>query len=392
MALVPKLPRYALHVLDTSGNIVQVIHAIQSANYRLAENEVGDFKITVPFGDGTLPDLLRPPNRIEFWRDGVFSFGGIIRRRQINQEGREPFYTCSGPSYMVWLADNREHGATGTADVVYTTGHLDDVMKAVVRSQVLDTATEFVCAADSGLSTVSDTYTAVGEETCLETLQGIATRAKDTTFDIIRDTDGLLRFRTWTPSRGPDKSLGQPNAVLFDMIGGNLKSAEWVQDGNKIANALRGGGGSGNKAARYMYPVSGALTDSQSILDWGRIEGFIDAGNDATSAVDKKVVDELAKQSQPEESVSFSIAEFGRYSLGVDFDFGTRVTVMWGDILQFTDVIRGMNVTFESGNNVAQIDINVGDTLTGDAQTRSSIVLGRYLRKLRTDIGVVARR
>lgn len=385
------LPKYSIHIYNKANTLLHVLRLVRSAKYRLAENEVGDFEVSVPWGDGTIPTLLVPPNRVEFWRDSLFSFGGVIRRQQINQEGKTPFYTVSGPQYMQWLADARENSSTGTADIVYASDNLDDVMKAVVRNQVLDTITDFACVADNGLSSVVDTYTATGYETCLETLQGIATRAKDTTFDIVRDTDDVLRFHTYTPSRGPDKSKGQPNAVLFDMRGGNLISAEWIRDGNKVVNALRGGG-AGNKAARYIYPATNMLTDAQSILDWGRIEGFIDAGNDNTAAVDKKVVDELAKQSQPEESVSFSISSFGRYVLGRDFDFGTKVTVIWNNVMEFSDTIRGLNVTLDEGSNVAKVDINVGDTLTGDEQTRSSILLGRYLRQLRRDIGIVVRR
>lgn len=388
------IPRYDIHIYSPADILLRVMRSVRSAKYRIAENEVGDFEVSVPWGNGQLPSLLVPPNRVEFWRDGIFSFGGVIRRQQINQEGRHPFYTVSGPQYMAWLADNRVTSATGTGDVVFSSDNLDDVMKAVVRAHVLDTTTNFVCATDSGLSTIVDSYTASGYESCLEALQNIATRAKDTSFDIVRDTDKALRFRTYTPSRGPDKSKGNAahiKPVLFDMVGGNLQSAEWIRDGNKVVNAVRGGG-AGNKAARYVYPASAYLTDAQSILDWGRIEGFIDAGTETTAAVDKKTADELLKQAQPEESASFTISEFGRYTLGIDFDFGTKVTVVWGNILEFTDVIRGIQVTMAEGNNVAQVDINVGDTLTGDSATRASILLGRYLRMVRQNISTVVRR
>jgi hypothetical protein len=367
---------------------------VQNARYRQAENEVGDFDITVPYGDGVVANILVPPNRLEIYRDGMFVFGGIIRRQSLTQDGREPFYTVSGPSYLAWLADARVTSVTGTGDVTSPSDNLDDAMKWFVRNHVLDTSTDFVCAADSGLSAVVDVYAATGYSSVLETLQDIATRAGDTLFDIVRDTDKRLRFRTYTPSRGPDKSKGTVSPILFDMTGGNIDKAEWIRDGNKVINAVRGGG-PGDKASRYIYPASGYLQDSASILEWGRIEGFNDIGNELTGATDKKTIDDLKTSAEAEESVSFTVSEFGRYSLGDpavarNFDYETKVTVVWGNILEFTDTIRGIEVRFTEGSNVTSVDINVGDTLTGDNATKSSILLGRYLRTLRQSIQVPA--
>jgi hypothetical protein len=389
---MPQQPKYTVHVYAPDNTFLRVLDFVQSARYRCAENEVGDFDVTVPYGNGHLPSLLVPPNRVEFYRDADYVFGGIILRQEINQEGRQPFYTCSGPSYMVWLSDAEVTSTTGTGDVTSPSDNLDDVMKWFVRNHVLDTNTNFVCAADSGLSAVTDTYASTGYSSVLEALQNIATRAGDTLFDIIRDTDKVLRFRTWTPSRGPDKSIGASSPVLFDMTGGNIQKANWIRDGNKVVNAVRGGG-PGDKAARYIYPAAGYLLDSASILDWGRKEGFYDAGSETTGNTDKKTQDSLKKTAVPEESVSFTVSEFGRYTLGNpsiarNFDYETKVTVTWGNILTFTDVIRGIEVKLDEGSNVASVDINVGDTLTGDSDTRSSIILGRYLRDLSKSLNI----
>lgn len=382
--------RYTIRVYSPTNVLLHVISPIRSARYRLGENEVGDFEVVVPWGDGTIPLLLAPPNQVEFHMGEQFAFGGIIRRQSAHQDGRVLFYTVGGPSYLQWVADARVATATGTADVPFTSDNLDDTIKRIVRDYVLPTNSKFVVAADAGLSAVTEAYTATGYETALETVQAVAAKAKDTTFDIIRDTDKLLRFRTWTPSRGADRSKGTASPVLFDMLGGNITDAEWTRDGNKIVNAIRGGG-PGDKAARYIYPASGYLTNAQSILDWGRIEGFFDAGSETTANTDKKTVEELDKLAVPEESVNFKVTPVGRYTFGVDFDFGTKVTVLWPPLLEFTDTIRGLEVRIEEGTGVAQVDINVGDTLTGDTQTRASIELGRYLKQLRAGISVQAR-
>lgn len=383
---------YDIYVYDPSDVKLRVLSLgqVASAKFRLAENEVGDFEVTVPWKTNDIPLLLSPPNRIEFWRDGMYVFGGIVRRRGAKQDGKIPFYTCSGPSYMQWLADARMRSATGTADIAFSSDHLDDTMKLAVTNHVLDSVNYFLCASDSSLSTISEAYTATGYVTVLEALQSMAERATDTSFDIVRDDDGHLRFRTYTPGRGPDKSQGTASPVLFDLNGGNLLNAEWYQDGNKVVNALWGGG-PGSKAARYIYPSTAALTDSQSILDWGRIEGFIDSGSDGTAATDKKVIEELSKQSKPEESVNFDISQFGRYKLGVDFDFGTKVTVMWPPVLTFSDRIMGMEVTLDSGQGVANVNINVGDTITGDSAKRAALEWGRFMREMRRTLSVQVR-
>jgi hypothetical protein len=385
-------PHYSTRVYDQFGVLLRVLSRVQSARYKLAENEVGDFDVTVPWDESALPVLLSPPNRVEFWRDSTYVFGGIIRRQNVTQEGNTPFYTCGGPSYMQFLADARVRPSTGTGDVVFAADNLDDTMKAIVRTHVLDNNTQFSVPSDSSLSIVSEAYTATGYATVLETLQGIATRAGDTTFDIVRDDDGALRFRTWTPSRGPDKSLGPqtPKPVVFDLRSGGLLNAEWTRDGSQVVNALWGGG-PGDKAARYIWPATEALTNSDSINDWGRIEGFLDSGNESTADVQKKVIEELAKQSAAQESVTFKIAGLGQYTLGVDFDFGTKVTVLWPPILTFSDTIQGIEVRLDGNSGVAQVDINVGDTITGDAQTRASIALGRFMRTLRRNISIQTR-
>jgi len=384
--------QYAIHIFSDTGVRLRILSPkIRDARYRMAENETGDWEVSVPYADGTIPELLSPPNTVEFWRDGAYQFGGPVRRQRVYQDGKVPFYTASGPGYLQWLADCRMRPATGTGDIVYAADNLDDIMKRVVREQALDFNSKFAVAADSGSSAVNEAYTATGYENILETLQNIAERAKDTTFDIVRDLDGALRFRTFTPSRGPDRSKGHPSPVLFDLAGGNLIDAEWVRDGNQVVNALWGGG-PGDKASRYVFPANAnGLTNSSSILDWGRIEGFFDAGNETTLATDKKTQEELDKQSVAEESVAFKVSPYGRYTLGTHFDFGTKVTVVWGHILEFSDVIRGLEVRLDSGSGVANIDINVGDTLTGDAQTRASIILGKFLRRLRASIGVQTR-
>jgi hypothetical protein len=86
------LPRYDIRVYDPLGVLLRVLSRVQSARYKLAENEVGDFDVSVPWGDGQIPELLSPPNRVEFWRDGVFAFGGVIRKQGATQDGRTPFY------------------------------------------------------------------------------------------------------------------------------------------------------------------------------------------------------------------------------------------------------------------------------------------------------------
>jgi hypothetical protein len=387
---MPVQDKYQIYVYDPTGVLLYVLSQVRSARYRLGECEVGDFEITIPWGDGKVPGHLSPPNQVEFYRGTTPVFGGVIRRQSAAQSGKTLFYTVSGPSYMQWLADAKVTSVTGTGDVTFASDNLDDTIKLAVTNYVIPNNSKFVVAAASGLSAKVEAYTATGYENVLEVIQAIAKRAEDTTFDIIRDTDKQLRFRTWTPSRGPDRSKGTSSPVLFDLRGGNITDAEWVRDGNKVVNALRGGG-PGTKAARYIYPAVGYLTNSQSILDWGRIEGFFDAGSETTANTDKKTIEELDKQSVPEESVSFKVAPAGRYVLGEDFDFGTKVTVVWPPLLEFTDTIRGIEVTLSEATGLAQVDINVGDTITGSENTRASIEFGRFLRSMRRSISVQTR-
>jgi hypothetical protein len=397
---MPIVPRYSIRLYDPAapGVLFRTVRLLASARYRNARNDAGDFDVAMRWVDDTaeIVEAVRAKWLIEFWLDDqTFLFGGQVRRREISSSrdtGTVAIF--SGPSYLGWLANYRMLPATGSAPVTIAADHADDMAKSAVRSNVTTTGdASRNCpwfASENNLSAVATaaSYSAPAFDTVLETVQAIGKRADKAgtpfVFDIIRDTDNALRFKTWAPIRGIDRSLGTNNPVQLDLRSGNVQSLSYVEDGADVENAVWALG-SGELAARYRV----FSTDEPSITTWGRIEGSVEVSGQAAADVDKKLTEELSDKAPGALTFSAKAAGIGRYVFGRDFNYGDRVTA--ADLshgIGVSDEITAVEVRLGQGAQpVVDLTVGLERAVPGNPRLR----LAKLLRTLRYDIGAMAR-
>jgi hypothetical protein len=397
------VPRYTIRLYHPAqpGYIWGIVPIARSARYRMARNDVGDFEVVLPWIDATerLVTQIRSTWLIEFWLDDrTFVFGGQVRRRQISSAAESGLTTVtySGPSYLGWLASYRMLPATGSAPVVVSAGHPDDMVKQAVRDHVVTPADPtraipwMTVATNASAVATAASYSATAFDTVLETAQAIATRADKAgtpfCFDVVRDSDMVLRFKTWAPIRGTDRSLGVSAApVLLDLRSGNVQALDYVEDGSDVENAVWALG-TGDLAARYRSFAS----DTASIATWGRIEGSVEVSGQAAAEVDKKRDETLQEKAPGALTFTAKAAGLGRYTFGRDFDFGDKVTA--ADELHgigVSDEVTAAQVTIAEDRPAPTVDLTIGRDQSGSGT--QALRLANLLRSLRRQIGLVAR-
>lgn len=403
-------PEYTVRLYDPTGaTLTEIVSLYSEARYHAVRNDVGDFELTVPWRGSAAWNRLRKTCLVEFWRNDVFVFGGMITRRSI-AVGPPAMVTVFGRSYLRWLAVRRIRSETGSGPVSSPSDALDDVVKWLVRRDVTNydatdptrAVANVATEADLGACPTVDSYAATGFETVLEACQSVAERAPGgLEFDIVRDaTSRGLVFRTWVPRRGRDRGLGTASPVLLDVDATNVTGGEYVDDGDAVEN-FDYGLGLGEGASRYRITDF----DAASMLENGRVEAVVDAGGEASAEVIKRVREHLVEKAPAATGLSFSVAAEGQYTFGTDFDLGDRVSARWELVavdeitdnedvmdLELTETIGEVTVSL-GGGQAAEVQITLGQGgLRTDQPESLGRALGRMFRQQSYAISRVARR
>lgn len=414
--------RHQINIRDPDSTLRAVVGAYRSAKYTRLQHDVGDFEVVFPLEDTDVVDWAIPNKHVEFVFRNAVRFGGIIQKRRFYKEDKVTWVTISGPSWIGLLNRRIVNVPGGQAYDSYASQHPDDLIKNLVRNHMTSAAIggaaraepNFVVQANS--TSKSQTVHFNGRyEYLLEAIQAVVNGVSGNqnllvgpaytppgsdasadfntmTFEIERNASGILEFRTWptapgaSPIYGQDRSQGTSNAVVFDVNSGTgIANVEYIEDGTPVKNVTYGGG-AGDGAAR-MVRVG---FDSQSVLDWGRIEDWLDSsGSGTTDFLDLEILKHLSENSRGVRSLTFKIGSGGRYQYGTHFNFGDRVSAIWSDLgLGITDVIRGITVTLAEGH-IADIELSIGAANLNRLQPGKAFAL--YLRALKRFTSVGAR-
>lgn len=401
----------ALHFINIrtpNGVFLTQVGVYKSAKYTLLVNDVGDFNLEFPIDEDDSLLYATVGNHIEFVTlvgdVQTISFGGVIQRRQILMDSPISYVTVSGPSWIGYL-QRRIVNTNGSAFDSYVSVHADDLLKRVFKNHCGVNAAaprqlpSFECAAESSVYATLTNYNG-RYELVLEALQAICQGVSksptlvgdpyelnqlDLFFDVIRISNGNLQFKTFSPQLGDDHSSGGSVPIVFDSNSGNVSSIEYIEDASGVKNYIIGGG-TGDGAARLIREGF----DSQSILDWGRIEAFLDSSSDATSPVlDLSILKKLAESGRGIKSLTFKINNAGLYQYGVDYKFGDKVTAVYADAgVILTDTIMGCTVNFEAGQ---LLDVELSISAPNITRLLPGKALANYIAALRRNIGVQAR-
>lgn len=388
-------------IRSPNGVLLAPVGTYRAASYTLLVNDVGDFSLEFPIDYDTVLAAAINGNHIEFRSNSVVVFGGYIQHREIKQAGPITYMIVSGPSWLGKL-NTRIVNTGGSAFDSYVSVNADDLLKRLFKNHCGSSAPGarqlpyFECATETSSYATLTNYNG-RYETVLEAMQAVCKGVSqsptlvgnpyelnqlDLFFDIIRNpATGNLLFRVLTPYFGTNHIQGSSAPVVMDSSSGNISEIDYIEDSSGVKNYVYGGG-AGDAGARLIREGY----DSQSILDWGRIETFLDSSSDATSAaLDLSILKQLASSGRGTKSLTFKVNNAGRYRYGIDYTYGDKITAIYADAgVILSDMITGCTVKFEEGQ-LMDVDISIGvPNLTRIAPGKA---LASYIQALRKALG-----
>lgn len=369
----------------------------------------------------------------------AFLFGGYVTKVGWGMVDGKATMTVSGPSYLGWLAQRRLLGGTGSLAWAATLGGLETPGDPPSINEVMYHATTYnpnslmpvgtarehpwfripnapqitditdlfstptltgygiprianieINAFLSGIETMDYLTGRVGERVNDDT-SSVWFGMPRISYDIIR-YDGLpvtgpgpivwpsnalyLVFRV--PGFGDNRSVGSDalRPVVFDVDGGGVSDAEYIEDASEVRNSLWTLG-VGTKATRARYTYQ----DTDSMIRYGLIEDVLDAGQEGNvNVVDQKSQEFLSDRKLPKRTARFSLDAVPGQTFGYDFQFDDAVTVYWEEIgLVLNDFVSSVTCSI-GGTNDGLMGIQKVQAVVGSEKlSRDSNILGRYL-------------
>ena len=219
--------RYQVDWYTDAGVKMGVIQAFTSLEYVRTENAIGSMVLTIPrelmryedFAVGQIFEIWREKHgSLELQNETAY----FLQDWQFytDREGRE--YIQLYATDANWLLDTAIVHATAGSVNAEMTGKPDDILKAIVRRQLGETAEadRRKITVDGDTSQGGATITkAFAYRNVLSIIQELADIAKENgvylVFDVVRTAPATFRFRTYAGQRGTDHSRtsGDPRLV-----------------------------------------------------------------------------------------------------------------------------------------------------------------------------------
>ena len=354
--------RYQVDWYDDYGTKIGAIQAFTSLEYVRAENAVGRMLLTIPRGLYNY-EGFEVGQIFEIWRD---KHGSLELQNETayflqdwqffaNEAGEE--YIQLHATDANWLLDTAiVHATAGSANAEMT-AKPDDMMKAIVRRQLGETAEadrqKITVAGDVSAGGASITK-AFAYRNVLTVLQELADIAKENgvylAFDVVRTAPATFQFRTYAGQRGTNHSRTSGDPRLVGKQYGNLAEASFgtfhSDERNWVCVAGQGEGDARTRVYRWNYPRMGASR-------WNRREYFKDSRDDATTALLEADGDAALNEFRPRQVLTGRLHDTYGMMYGVHYQFG--------DIL--TAEAFGYNVDCHVSSVSVKVDQNGGEQI-----------------------------
>lgn len=388
---------YEFWLTDDGGNRFYAIQKIFFATYTRPVFGIGSISLGMSFeefGDVVKP-FFKPDWRVEVWRSAAH---GIPMRREDVYLLRKPsiytrednvqviqFYGRNGIDllYRRWVIQR-----LGTS-YAKKTGQVDDVMKSIVREQMLYGSAldkdgvvdntrawpqnEFTVQADGSVGpTVSRTFAGrmvfdIVKDLSKVSIQKNRSSSSDRKiyFDVVPKQTGLSaaplgwEFQTFADLRGSDRTLGP----VFSMENENISNTAYsISHLDEINSVYILGAGKGKSQ------IIESVQDMERIQAsrWNRVEKVISASSETTTDGLQDAGEAELNKRKPKEEMVFTFlntpggVNTPRSLYGVDWDLGDLVRVNYAG-KQFTSEILTIYVSIDdagketvTGRNVVQ--------------------------------------
>lgn len=311
-------------------------------------NDVGSWTLDINGNDDIWDLLYKTRGYIEVFEDGVSKFLGIVKKCEIDDTPAAYVMRFAGFDQNHYLlrriiypepADGLPFDTNGYDE---QTDYAEQLIKYYILNNIGASALlprrENITAAPN--LNIGSTLTEQGRfATLLDTCQQLAIKGGGLGFYLSTS----LVATVYQPT---DKSA----SVVFSKELGNLTSYKYSHEIAE-ANALIVGG-QGDLTDRVVIEV----LDGQSIIDFGRIEKFVDKRSVEDSAtLSEEATAELEKE---KEKVFLSITPIDTLgcTYGVDYELGDKVKVVLETGIKFTDVVREVKKLYDgtSGSPLTQ--------------------------------------
>ena len=338
---------WTVHVRDSGLLRVAEVEDFQELALSLRFNGVSEWEVKLPPDSGAAALMVRGSG-VVVSKDGTVVLSGPLTRRE-RVWGAETFLRVAGVDDTVWLQRRLVPPVPlgppyGAAEFDVRTGIAEVVMRAYVSDHAGPTAKAERRIPGLALGTLGNRGTSVTGrgrfQTLLELLSEVAFAGGDLGFRIVQSGTGL-EFQVYAPR-------DQSAVAKFSEELGNLAAYSFVEEAPTVDYAIAGGDGEGVDRIFYESP------NSQGILDWGRIEGFLDRRD--TGDVDEmfQALAETLTEGAGKVTAAVSPVDTEAVQFLREYALGDRVTLVTEEG-EVTDVVRSMSIrlTPERGQLVA---------------------------------------
>ncbi len=309
------------------------IDVFNSLNYSLLFNEVGSYSLAIPYNNAPASDIEQM-GKVEIVRDDVIVFTGLIQRIQRKWNRNDNIISLSGADENYWLASrlalpvplgdgnysSQEHDVRTGAGETIIKQYVDYALasNALTARQVSGITIE----ADAG---AGNSITGRARfQNLLLFLQELAIQAGDLGIEIANNS-----FNVYIPT---DKS----GNIVFSEELENLNSFEYNYRAPLFNYVICGGGGEGT--ARTFLEHG----DSQSLVDYGRIEFFRDRRDTTDTTELYNTIDEELENNTEQFDFVFSAIEIKNMVFFDDYFLGDKIRCVV-DGVKYDSVVRSAN-------------------------------------------------
>jgi hypothetical protein len=333
-------------------------------------NDVSTYELVLPFADDAAQALVNAARpRLVIYADGDVYRSGPVTRIQRDRAPDGDMLTINGVDDLVWLTRRVAHPEPGTAAPPYN--HVAYDVRTGPASQVIAQLVN-VNAGPAAIATRQVPGLTVPTPAAMGATITISARYQGL-LALLQPI--LLQQRLGLRIRDLVCEVFQPTGTaVFSVAVGTLASWTSTLEAPDLTYTYVAGGGEGT--ARVIREVA----DAQAVIDWGRIESFVDRRDTtATAELDQAGAEALAEGIHPIALQLEALNTDGQRFLR-DWNVGDLATFAVGD-LTVSDVIVEATIQLDANKPPTVTPVIGGNPLTL-AQWRASQQQARRLRQL----------
>jgi len=350
-----------------SPDLVRIgtLQAFNSLSLVRTENEIGALVMTLP-SHGFDTNSFKVGQYLEVWREthGVLRLFGetayFVQDWEFYSEGGQHLVAVYAKD-LNFLLDTRIVADPPGGTRAELESFADNVMKAIVRNELLDAHTTSPERIVPGLSVQPNVgqsvslYRGVGWQNVLDAVKDLAQSATEqgtyTVFDMVRTGVGTFEFRTYIGQRGTNHSRTSGDVRLVGEIYGNLEDPKLgTYHGEEWNFVYCGGQGEGE--ARVIKTASDAARIGAG-YPYNRKEYWRDSRHqEDANGVQADAYAALA-EGRPKTVMTGKLLDTPGMQFGRDYDFGDVVSVeAFGTAIDCHIASVAINYAAEGGETI----------------------------------------